>query len=234
MSFHFGMSPFGRMVVGSVTPWYLAGGVSAANCIAAWQPKGAASLAASYVNLANPGTYNLTGTTPPTWNASDGWICADSGKKLSVNSISLGTTLTVVARIVPSLQKLPYYFSGLVGVSTTTQSPLAISGTSSTVDYIEYTVSTSGVSNASALTLLNTDVNVATTRNGVGVSVYRNGIAVADTGDLAANTACTVTHLLQRETFQLAYYGKVYSIAIYNSVLTADQISAIHTAMSAL
>lgn len=48
----------------AAVPWYLAGGVSAANCIAAYQPKGASSLEASYVNLANPGTYNLSGATP--------------------------------------------------------------------------------------------------------------------------------------------------------------------------
>jgi hypothetical protein len=56
-------------------PWYLSGGIVAANCIAAYQPKGAASLAASYVNLANPGTYNLTNghATPVNWGATTGW-----------------------------------------------------------------------------------------------------------------------------------------------------------------
>lgn len=55
--------------------WWLAGGIAAANCIAAYQAKGAASYAASKVNLANPGTYNLAdGTGYPTWNATDGWV----------------------------------------------------------------------------------------------------------------------------------------------------------------
>ncbi len=45
-------------------PWWLAGGIPAENCIAAYQPKGAASYAASKVNLANPGTYDAyEGTT---------------------------------------------------------------------------------------------------------------------------------------------------------------------------
>lgn len=56
------------------TPWYLSGGISAANCIAAYQPKGAASLAVSYSNLANPGTNDAAPGTAPTWDDVNGWI----------------------------------------------------------------------------------------------------------------------------------------------------------------
>lgn len=44
-------------------------------CVAAYQAKGAASQAASVINLANPGTYDLTAPTgdPPSFNTSDGW-----------------------------------------------------------------------------------------------------------------------------------------------------------------
>ena len=59
--------------------WWLTGGISAANCIAAYQPKGAADLAGSYVNLANPGTYNLTLGTAPTWDVTNGWIFTNAG-----------------------------------------------------------------------------------------------------------------------------------------------------------
>lgn len=41
--------------------------------VAAYQAKGAASLAASYVNLANPGTYDLTEGTAPAFDTADGW-----------------------------------------------------------------------------------------------------------------------------------------------------------------
>ena len=44
-------------------PWGLGGEmIDIGNCIAAYQPKGAASLAESYQNLAAPG-----------WDATDGW-----------------------------------------------------------------------------------------------------------------------------------------------------------------
>lgn len=58
----------------AATPRWLVGGISAANCIAAYEAKGAASQAASYTNLANPGTFTATAPVAPTWNATDGWI----------------------------------------------------------------------------------------------------------------------------------------------------------------
>jgi hypothetical protein len=54
--------------------WWVVGEISASNAIAAYQSKASASLAASYSNLANPGTYNLTATVAPTWDTTSGWI----------------------------------------------------------------------------------------------------------------------------------------------------------------
>jgi len=54
-------------------PWYLAGGVPAANCVAAYKPIGAIDIAASYINIANPGTYDLTAPSPPAFDAAVGW-----------------------------------------------------------------------------------------------------------------------------------------------------------------
>jgi hypothetical protein len=42
-------------------------------CVAAYQAKGAASLAASYVNLANPGTNDAAPGNAPTFDAATGW-----------------------------------------------------------------------------------------------------------------------------------------------------------------
>ena len=59
--------------------WWEAGGVTAANCIAAYTPKGAASLAASYDNNAAPGngladgTYDAAPGVAPTWASGTGW-----------------------------------------------------------------------------------------------------------------------------------------------------------------
>jgi hypothetical protein len=72
---------------GAFPKWWLSGSIPAANCIAAYQPKGAASYAASKVNLANPGTYNATdGAAFPSWDTAVGWTFA----KASVQYLAAG------------------------------------------------------------------------------------------------------------------------------------------------
>lgn len=67
-----GVSVSRRAVVSGAVDWWLAGGAPAP--VAAYQPKGAASLAASYVNLANPGMYDVVeGAAYPSWSAGVGW-----------------------------------------------------------------------------------------------------------------------------------------------------------------
>ena len=51
--------------------WWQSGGAS--GCVAAYQAKGAANYAASLVNLANPGTLDLTIAVAPSWTAAAGW-----------------------------------------------------------------------------------------------------------------------------------------------------------------
>ena len=48
--------------------------VAGKTCVAAYQPKGAADLAASYVNLANPGTYDAVPDSSFSFDVSIGWI----------------------------------------------------------------------------------------------------------------------------------------------------------------
>ena len=75
------------------TPWWLSGGIAAANCVVAYQPKGAASYATSKVNLANPGTYDAAdGTAYPTWNAINGWMFNGTSQWLITAQHSLNQT----------------------------------------------------------------------------------------------------------------------------------------------
>jgi hypothetical protein len=53
--------------------WWLAGGIHPSQVVAAYQPKGAVDLAASYVNLANPGTNDAQVGVEPTLDSS-GWV----------------------------------------------------------------------------------------------------------------------------------------------------------------
>jgi hypothetical protein len=62
---------YGRPAAAAEDNWWEEGG--ATGCVAAYQPKGAASLAASYTNLANPGTYDAAPGTAPSWSSGNGW-----------------------------------------------------------------------------------------------------------------------------------------------------------------
>lgn len=53
--------------------WWLSGGINPANCVAAYQPKGAVSLAASYINLVNSETHTIIVGSAPTWDYTNGW-----------------------------------------------------------------------------------------------------------------------------------------------------------------
>jgi hypothetical protein len=61
----------GLLQTGVLPAWWTCGGLCSASI--AYQPKGAASLALSYKNLANPGTNDAFPGTAPTWDAVNGW-----------------------------------------------------------------------------------------------------------------------------------------------------------------
>lgn len=66
------------------TSWWLAGGISAADCIAAYQPKGAMDYGSSLENLNSPGNFTtkVAGLSDPDWNVTDGWKFDGSTMKL--------------------------------------------------------------------------------------------------------------------------------------------------------
>lgn len=66
-------TPLTTNVVATTTGWWLSGGIAAADCVAAYSAKGAASYAASKINLNNPGVHDATDGVAPTWNAINGW-----------------------------------------------------------------------------------------------------------------------------------------------------------------
>ena len=102
-------SNFGRILSPTFQPnsqakkagdWWLAGGIDPDDCIAAYQPKGAASYAASKVNLANPGTYDLTNGNDPSWSADNGWTFDGVNDHLYETTYEpTNTPFTVIVRL---------------------------------------------------------------------------------------------------------------------------------------
>lgn len=204
------------------TPWWLSGGVSAANAIAVYQPKGAASLAASYVNLANPGTYNAAPGTAPTFDAGTGWTFDGSTQYLTTGVPMNGSgDFSALLRVSgvsdvgqafghgsfgfrPSLNgSLAYYVNG-GGVS---KAPIVSNGVMAVTDYAYRNGISEGLAQLSTLWS-------GTFYPHIGAS---NSVATSATGE--AN---------------VFFPGSIIALAVYSGLLTAPQVLAISNAMSLL
>jgi len=72
-------------------------GVSSANLIAAYDAVNAKTLVNSYINIANPGTYDITAGTAPDWNKTDGWkFATNKYLKTGFKPVSQDRTYIVV------------------------------------------------------------------------------------------------------------------------------------------
>lgn len=75
-------------------PWYLIGGISEGDCVFAYAPDEAADLAASYVNLVNPGTYDAAPGDAPTLDG--GWDFDGVSQYLVTNAVPVRQQWTVL------------------------------------------------------------------------------------------------------------------------------------------
>jgi hypothetical protein len=91
-----GLGLGGAAGIAAAGPWWLAGGCPAP--VFAYQPRGAATLAASYVNLANPGTNDCAPGTAPTLSA-EGWVfAAASSQYLLTPTQTITDSWSLIAR----------------------------------------------------------------------------------------------------------------------------------------
>ncbi len=77
--------------------WDLNGTIT--SCVAAYQPKGAASYAASKVNLANAGTYDATdGAAYPAWDETNGWKFTATSSHYLTTGVTPSQTWSMIVR----------------------------------------------------------------------------------------------------------------------------------------
>lgn len=205
------------------TAWYLAGGVAAANCVAAYQPKGAVSLAASYINLSNPGTYNATPGTAPTFDAGIGWSFA-TNKYLKTGIIPSSVNWSILIRISNATA------GNVVG-------SLSNPGTLRSLQILPYVSNQVQYGNGGNL-LLSVAPGVSSGVLGIaGKQAYRNGVS---DGTISAGTGLSTCDLyigtlnVNNAAYVVYYFGNVQAVSIYNVALTASQVAAISAAMAAL
>ena len=203
----------------AVAPWWLAGG--APEPVAVYQPIGAASLAASYVNLVSPGTFDAAPGVAPTWDAATGWTFNGTSQHLTTGVIPT-SGYSWFARFANATTNNGYIF----GVTNGFHPNARLS--------FRYAIAGNQYENGGAQTTgsqYTSGVAAATT---VG---YRDGSP--DTVTLAAWSGSTPHDCYIGCRNSLGNPGgyiaaQIAALAIYDTTLTAPQVAAVSAAMAAL
>ena len=194
--------------------------------VAAYQAKGAASLAASYVNLANPGTYDLTEGNAPTFDTSYGWAFDGSADYLrtGINPSGTNKQYSMFVRYSNWDSSGAYYDRALAGMfSGGTNSFLIFMQSATRIDfyssgsrsYIGPTHPTSGV------------LGIAGNQGYYNGSAY--GLTISAGSDLAS-----VTIDIGSTAGTRLYKGRIQAVAIYSTELSSTQVAEITDNMEAL
>lgn len=217
------MASYKKPVAGG---WWLAGGIGPANCVAAYQAKSAASYAASKVNLANAGTYDAVDVIGETtaWDATNGWkrISNDGGLDTGILPTSSGWSLIIRFSNVTSGTNGYSYIIG----KTETGKTMAIGS----VESNQHAYYNSGKLR------LGENINIGVMAI-AGQTGYLNGssegtIPTSWSGVSTKSLYLMICNGLGDANLPPTIY--VQAAAVYNATLTADQVSALTTAMNAL
>ena len=201
-------------------PWYLTGGIAAANCVVAYKPKGAADIAASYVNLNNPGTNNATPVTPPTWDATNGWIFLAASSQYLTCGFTPDATYTTIVR-----------YTGIPTIGGNFVIFGAQTGTGNSYQMWPYLSNKAYFRNGGSF---NTDVGYPNWVLGMaGQKACVNG---AYAGDITTGVSTFAVMTIGRFGSNSQYYltGNIQAFVAYNITITEPQLAAVTAAMVAL
>lgn len=206
--------------------WWLSGGIAAANCIAAYTSKGAASLAASYDNNAAPhnglpdGTYDAAPGVAPTWASGTGWTFAEaSGQYLTTGyTVTTGSNISAIV----AFSNASGLYGQIVGTQTSTAFRIGCRDLGAR-DYRNGGIVSVGTSTAAGTMAI------------AGSKAYFNG---AEEGTITVTVGnagvLTIAALNNAGTPLPRYTGNIAALAIYNTALSAAQVAAVSAAMAAL
>lgn len=210
----------GRPVAGvSIPAW-----ADYPNVVAAYDAKNAASQAASYTNLANPGTYDLTVGSAPTWANGTGWTF-DGTQYLLTGVIP-----------VPGSWSMFVQFSNFVGYLTTFETPAGTVASSSRW-FGFYALSTDKIRALVGSGIRDNSPSMQSGNYGISGNVpYRNGAAESLT--VTVGTVNTVTEGItigaSRPTGSNPARITIRAIWIGSSTLSSGDVAALSAAMAAL
>lgn len=215
----------------AVAPWWKVAGKT---CVAAYQPKGAASLAASYVNLANPGTYDAAPGAAPTLTA-DGWSF-DGTQYLVVAGLVQNRPLTMLV----SASQSSSDGGGLLWTADNTKNTGVAIGIGTTFDTADNVVSAlsatiAWLSSTSTVNIAGFVIGIALGNGANNVSapyvLYLDGNPVKS-GNVAVFDTATDFNIAAIEARGVS--ATIKSVVIYSSTLTAGEVATVSAAMAAL
>lgn len=207
--------------------WWLAGDIPSINCKLAYQAKGAANYAASKVNLANPGTYNLLDTGGAvSWDATNGWMFSGSNY--------LNTQFVLDKPYVFAWRYKDYgtalWWTGQFGTynaaGNTTIAGITPVNTWSAFANTTYGSQFTYTRQSASTFIMNVD------------NIYDNGILIktlSSKTDPAEHKSCYIGGFNKNDgaVFRGTDFDML-AFAIYDSTLSAAQITALNAAMNAL
>lgn len=223
------VAPFSRVITrpfGGVpsSAWWLSGGIAAANCVAAYQPKGAADLAASLVNLTGNTTYNAVVIKTPLFATATGWT-----NNLAKGHLSTGITpsgdMTFIVRV-SNYTGCDGSYRVIIGSYNGSTQNYNI-GNYITGERVYFNRNTT--SGALYAVVSNPYAGVLAL---AGNKAYVDGVLVGTTTDGGTYPTAVITLLGTNNNYTT--YCNWLAGAIYNTVLTAEQIVAVTNAMKAL
>lgn len=193
-------------------PWFLAGGLVPASInYTIYDAMEATSQANSYVNLADPGTRDMTAGVAPTWSATTGWVF-DGVDDYLITSAKFLTNSTLII-----------WYEDWTGI-------YVCGSTKCTIRPV----------NAGSTRLNiggNTDIN-GESQGGVigvraGLNAYRNNIQFGAMGSFPGGTDYDIYFGARNNAGSPAQYGggKIYRVALYDFKLSDAQMEAVISAM---
>jgi len=218
------------------TWWDLNGTIT--SCVAAYQPKGAASYAASLTDLSGNG-YDIDDGTDPSFNTGTGWYFDGVDDYLFTSTFPINNgDFTIAAFINPTIahnNSSVICSSNSYNGSTYINGWMAKSEQYDDTGKIGYSVRKVG-DYASSITPPSSDFVVVFTRSGTSVNIYMGASNWSTTTGPMNYISANGLYIGARMTTTACdfYKNYMYAIALYDTVLTTQNISDLSTAMAAL
>lgn len=209
-------------------PWWLQADPNPAHCVAAYRASSQPNQATSYVNMANPGTYNLTVPRAPSWDTTDGWSFVwfaflRTGVTIANNTWSVFLKFHHAQRAASWSQALGYWLSS--------SSSYIVSPTGDASGIRVYQAGTGGSNPTPDITGAGEH-----TMGLAGLQPYLDG---ATDGSPIANGGVTNALAIDIGGINAAsepanlWKGYIQYVVIYNVTISSGGASALHTAMMA-